>query len=445
MKIILLAFSCISAVAQTQTPVDLLAEAAKQPQLSLEQIQQLAAAHNPTLKQAAQAVARSAAQARQAAFFPNPSVGYQGEQIRGGYYGGGEQGGFIQQTIPLGGKLGLRSEALKQQRRQDELGVSEQQSRVKSDIGQLFYRTLAGQELVKLRRDLLAIARDAVTTSRQLANVGQSDLPDVLLAEVDTEQAEVDYTTAQLAFIQEFRSLAAVAGQPDLALSYLSGDLEAAPSLDTNEITGVILRDSPEVKKAQQAVLRVEAELKSAHRESIPDLTIRGGLQQNLEHLNEYSTHQVGLQGFATAGITLPLFNRNQGNIESAKADLERARQDVTRLQLSLRSSIQPLLQTYLSEKNQSARYRSEMIPRAERAYRLYLSKYQSMAAAYPQVLLSQRTLFQLKTSYIQSLSRLWSAAVQLQNFVLSNGLEMPSTMSPTPTNLPNAGQGGGL
>jgi cobalt-zinc-cadmium efflux system outer membrane protein len=49
-------------------------------------------ANNPTLKQANAFVRRSQEQARQAGLCPNPSVGYQGEQFRGGCYGGGEQG-----------------------------------------------------------------------------------------------------------------------------------------------------------------------------------------------------------------------------------------------------------------------------------------------------------------------------------------------------------------
>jgi cobalt-zinc-cadmium efflux system outer membrane protein len=45
------------------------------------------------------------------------------------------------------------------------------------------------------------------------------------------------------------------------------------------------------------------------------------------------------------------------------------------------------------------------------------------MAAAYPQVLVSQRTLFQLQLGYIQSLGQLWQSAAQLRHFTLGGGL----------------------
>ena len=88
---------------------ELLQEVDARPLKKLAEFIQLADANNPTLKQAAAIVRRSAAQAKQAGLYPNPSVGYQGEQIRGGSFGGGEQGAYIAQSIILGGKLGAAS------------------------------------------------------------------------------------------------------------------------------------------------------------------------------------------------------------------------------------------------------------------------------------------------------------------------------------------------
>jgi cobalt-zinc-cadmium efflux system outer membrane protein len=184
--------------------------------------------------------------------------------------------------------------------------------------------------------------------------------------------------------------------------------------------------------------------LKGAKRESVPDLQIRAGFENNFEPLNEITATPVGLQGFVTAGVTLPIFNRNQGNVEAARADLERAEAEVSRVQLSLRQSAQPLLQTYLAEQAQAERYKSEMIPRAQRAYQLYLAKYQQMVAAYPQVLVSQRTYFQLQVGYVKVLENLWVNAVALQNYTLTSGLDgpRPSGTVSTTVNLPNSGGG---
>jgi cobalt-zinc-cadmium efflux system outer membrane protein len=194
----------------SERPVpELLTEAGQRPALALKDFEDLALANNPALKQANGLVRRWAGQARQAGLFPNPSLGFEGGEIRGSAYGGGELGPFVQQTIVLGGKLGLRRGMFEEQRREDELGASEQRSRLISDVSQEFYSALAAQEVVKLRRDLLKIAQDAVETAHQLANVGQADAPDLLQAEVEAEQAKVEYVTAQRDYIQAFNTLAA--------------------------------------------------------------------------------------------------------------------------------------------------------------------------------------------------------------------------------------------
>ncbi len=405
---------------------ELLTEAATRAPLELESFEQYALSTNPTLQQANALVSQSAGQARQAGLLPNPLVGYQGEQIRGGSYRGGEQGAFVQQSFILGGKLGLRRGVFEQQRREDEIGVEEQRYRVLSDVGQQFYATLAAQEIVNIRRGLLGIANDARETAHQLANVGQADAPDVLQSEVEAEQATLDYITAQRIFIQQFRSLAALAGKPGLPLAPLAGNLETLPNVDAEHIAEHIAQNSPSIRRAKQDVVRAESELKSAKRESIPDLEIHAGLQNNLEPINGFIGKPVGVQGFVTAGITLPIFNRNQGNAAAARADLERARGEITRVQLALTQSTQPLLQAYLSAQEEARRYKEQMIPRAARAYQLYLTKYRQMGAAYPEVIVSQRTLFQLQVSYVNALEQAWMAAVALQNYTLSDGLSAP-------------------
>jgi cobalt-zinc-cadmium efflux system outer membrane protein len=421
---------------------ELLKDVAARPAMALADFEALADVHNPTLKQANALIRRSQEQAHQAALYPNPSVGYQGEQIRGGSYGGGEQGGFVQQTVVLGGKLGLRRNIYEQQKLSDQIGVEEQTYRVHGDVQQAFYDALAAQATVQLRQRLLAVALDGAQTVHQLANVGQADAPDILQTEVETEQAKLDYVTAQRQYLQSFQMLAALAGKVDLSVSPLQGEIDKTPELNAGQIVDSIVAGSPAIKRAQQEAAIAEARLKDAKRESIPDLQLRAGEQYNGEALAENPTKATGAQSFASAGINIPLWNRNQGNIAAAKAEIERAQQEVARAQLSLRQQAAPLAQSYLSAQFEADRYKTQLIPRATRAYELYLQKYQEMAQAYPQVLVSQRTLFQLELSYLAALHSVWRSALALQNYTLTGGLDTPlsSGSSTTAINLPNSG-----
>jgi cobalt-zinc-cadmium efflux system outer membrane protein len=105
---------------------------------------------------------------------------------------------------------------------------------------------------------------------------------------------------------------------------------------------------------------------------------------------------------------------------------LNQARQEITRTQLSLRQRAETLAQNYLSAREEAELYRTALLPRARRAYELYLDQYRNQAQAYPQVIVSQRTLFELEVHYIDSLDRIWQNAIALQNFTLQGGLERP-------------------
>src|SRR5262249_43777964 len=53
------------------------------PALRLEDLEQMGLANNPTLRQAEAELRATEGRKRQAGLYPNPTVGYQGEQIRG--------------------------------------------------------------------------------------------------------------------------------------------------------------------------------------------------------------------------------------------------------------------------------------------------------------------------------------------------------------------------
>jgi cobalt-zinc-cadmium efflux system outer membrane protein len=186
-----------------------------------------------------------------------------------------------------------------------------------------------------------------------------------------------------------------------------------------------LLEQSPELKAARAELERTQAVTARAQRETSPDLFLRGGGVYNRER-NVDTGGRVGWEGTFEAGVSLPLFNRNSGGVAAARADETRARAEVTRLELALQSKAASRFADYLTALRASEAYRSEILPRAEEAYRLYLARYRDMAAAYPQVLVAQRTFFEMSTEYLRSLNDAWHAALQLQGLLAGGGLEAP-------------------
>jgi cobalt-zinc-cadmium efflux system outer membrane protein len=403
------------------------APASEQKTITLEELQQMALQNNPTFAQSAANIRAAEGRKKQSGLYPNPTVGYQGEEIRGGSFRGGEQGFFVQQDIVLGGKLGLNRKIFDQELKQAETEAEEQKLRVVTNVRMSYIQALAAQQTLDLRQNLRKLADDAVETSHQLANVGQADAPDVLESEVEAQQAELAVTMAEQNQQRVWKELVAVVGNPRLPLMQLEGKLDDTPPVNADELVEKIVNESPAVKIAELGVKRAEAVLARAKQEPIPDLQFRVGMQQNLELLSEISRRSVGLQAFADVGVRIPIFNRNQGNIATAKADAERAKREVVRVKLVLRERAAGVVQTYTFSQTAVDRYKNQMIPRAQKAYEMYTKKYQDMAAAYPQVLIAQRTLMQLEVSYITVLENFATSSLSLQSYLLTDGLEAPS------------------
>jgi len=147
--------------------------------LRLEDFERMALRNNPTVAQVEANVRVAAGFARQAGLYPNPTVGYYADEVRGGYTGGGKQGGFISQTIVTGGKLRAARRVADTLTKQSETSGKVQRLRVLNNIRSMFYQVLGDQRLLDVRRNLAKLASDATETSHQLANVGQADRPDV--------------------------------------------------------------------------------------------------------------------------------------------------------------------------------------------------------------------------------------------------------------------------
>jgi cobalt-zinc-cadmium efflux system outer membrane protein len=290
-----------------------------------------------------------------------------------------------------------------------------------------FLRVLAAQEWLDARRDLAKIAEDGAQTQRGLMNTGQADESEVLEAEVESQRMRMAARMQENTLREEWRSLAAVIGQPTLPLATVAGNLESGwPELNEEEAVDTIAKQSPAVQIAETASGRAQAALVRAQREPIPDVQLRAGMEYNHESL-ESVPWAKGWEGIAEASVEIPLFNRNQGNIGAARADLERSQQEKTRIALTLRERAATVVDEYANAKLMAMEYRDEILPHAKKAYTLLVDKYGKMLASYPRVLESQRKLYELQIEYIAALEGVWTNGLALQGFLLTDGLEAPA------------------
>jgi outer membrane protein, heavy metal efflux system len=402
-------------------------EQARGPLMTLTSLQQLAAESNPTLRQAEAEIRAAKARQQQAGLYPNPTVGYTGDEIRGGTVGGGKQGFFVSQPIVTAGKLGKSRKIFGEEIRLAEVEAEEQKMRIESAVRIAFYRVLAAQELLEAQRDLARIAQDNAETEHRLSNTGQADKSEVLQAEVEARRKQMAVRIRENMLRQEWRGLTAVIGKPDLALQVVEGNLEAdLPRVNEEEVVEAIAKQSPAVRIAAISTSRAQAVLERIKAEPVPDLQLRAGAEYFGEQL-EGTNRSIGWEGIAEVGVTLPLWNRNQGNIAAARQDLDRAQREEMRVALTLRERAAAVLDQYATARIMADEYREGILPRAKEAYSLLVDEYGKMLASYPVVLDSQRALYQLHLEYVAALENVWTTGIALEGYLLTDGLEAPA------------------
>ena len=415
--------------------------------ITLEDLEQRALKNNPTLRQAESEIRAARGRSVQAGLWPNPTIGYSGEEIRGGQLGGGQHGGFVEQRFVLGRKLALSRNVAEREVSLAQVEAEEQKLRVLTAVRVAYFQVLASQEALNLARHNIELTKANLVSSQRFNNIGQTDRSEVLQADIEVQRQELAAAIEETRLRRDWQMLASLIGEPTLPLSPLAGRLEQnLPSEAGERLLTELLSSSPAVKIADTNVSRSEALLARSRRESVPDLTVRAGLQQNNESL-ETVNRKIGLQGFAEVGVQIPIFNRNQGNVSAARAELDRAKAEAERIRLVLRQRASATVQSYAMSRQMVSRYQQQILPKAHQLFEMQLKAWGQMTASYPQVLIAQQTLFSAQREYIQALQQLQTSALALRGFLLTDGLEAPSRpgevdMPVRELNLPNSGSG---
>lgn len=392
--------------------------------MNLAQLEQLAMENNPTLVEARLLVEASRAKAQQARLWPNPVVGYVGDQINQNRTAGEFQGGFISQEIITAHKRQLSGAKYDQQARTAEFRSAEQQLKVLNGVRMHYFKTVAAARRIGLRQALVDNAVEEYRTTLEAFNTGFKDKAQVLLAANEMRKAQVELRTEQNHYDLMWRELAALVGVPDLPCAGLAGPLEPqGPALDWRASMSRILEDSPELLVARSHVAFDQISLQREKAETISNVTVRSDVGYNFSEPGTVAHVQVQFQP--------RIWNRNQGNIRQVQADLARAAADVRRVELSLQ---QRLAQRYDKYQNTFLHVeidRDHNIPAAYEAYLVYLEQYRVRRIEWLQVLRMRRNWLMLQFQYLRDLQELRQQEVAITGLLAVDGLDEPPAPPP--------------
>lgn len=396
------------------------------PEYDLQKLRALATEHNPTLKQALQLIKGEEGKALQAGLWPNPTIAYAGEQIGLDGTAGEFQGGFIRQRIVTGGKLSLSRDKYEARADVARHNLTSQEFRVFNNVNTAYYELLAADARLALHEDLYNLAKDRYKTVFELVNIGKKNHADLKIAGADLQKMRLDLFMAQNERKKSRLQLESVVGTSLGKGFVLLGELEenipeVLPEWET--MLANTLENSPQVLAALDKLRADEITLEREKREPIPDIVLEAGVGRNI--IDDQTVYMAGLS------LEIPLFDRNQGTIQQAEADLERQRAEVDRVKLELTHTFAQEYSHYLTRYKSVLDFEATVLPNSEEAYRMQLEMYDRSRIDWLDVLNFQTEYLLNRVQMVDHLLNFHRRRIALEGFLLENGLQVPD--SPTP------------
>lgn len=386
--------------------------------LTLDTLEQMALANNPAIAQAAARIRALQGKCLQVGLRPNPTVGYLGSEI-GNEGAAGQQGGYVGQKFVTAGKLQKnRAIVAAEINRAQQLLVA-MQRRVQTDLRKGYYTALLAQRRQQLAEALVRVNTNAAVASKALYEAKEIPLAGLLQTEVQQQNALILSRTSQNGLAQAWRRLSAVVGGAELPVQQLAGDVSEIPeSLDWQNQLVRLQSESPEIAAAMANVDRARRALNRACVEAVPNINTQVSVQY--DDATDYTVTGVQI------GIALPIWNRNQGGIRQARAEIAAAARNVERVELNLNRRLADAFRQYSDAHVTATTYATDILPRAQRTLDLVQQGYTEGEVGYLDLLTAQRTFSQTNLAYLDALGSLWQSYTQIDGLLLDGSLAEP-------------------
>ena len=412
------AIKAVSYQIPTPSPSDEPTETAEaeQEDVSLATFETWAEQHNPALSEAAARVSALQGKWVQVGLYPNPILGYSGQQL--GSNGQAEQNGIlVEQEFVRGGKLDWNRQVACH-----EINVARQQwaaqrMRVLTDVRLAYYETVIAQRRVHFAQQLLEVQEKAVKSAEALFKAKETHQVAVLQSRISRDESHILLQNEVNKLRAAWQRLVTVSGRLDLPQQPLTDSLTRLPSaLDWEAAWEQVSGNSPQLAAAALNIERARAAYQRAQVEPIPNVTVQAMIQ------HDNSTQ--GQNGVLVVGLPIPTWNRNQGGIQQARAEIVEAEQALNRSTQGLQAQLATRFAQYANAQFQISQYSAEILPNSQRYLQLTLSGYEAEELPYLDVLASQQAYLQTNLAYLAALSDFWTSHLLIEGCLLSQSLE---------------------
>lgn len=380
--------------------------------LTLDQAVEMAENLQPQLAEARAAVEAAAGRAEQAGKLPNPEAILGANQLLLSSSAPNEREYIagIGQQVPLSPRLSKARQAELLEREVRVRGLEAKQRDIRKRVHTAFATALYQDKAYQTQTGVLKNAEKAVAATKARVEAGDAIREDLARSEMELARIQVEMQRAEALQKRALVELASAIGNAELSVRSLEGSLETTFEIPTMEVLAENLSKQPNVLQANADVRAQSARLDLAKAERIPDVKVEL-LYHRLEATSS-DTVDIGLS------IPLPVFNRNQGRVREAKAEMAaaeaRARSARNEAQTRLKDAYLQLTSALANRRT----FQSDILGRADTILKSAEARYEAGDISLGEVLPVRRDWAALQLGYLESMRDVMQAWAEISAFL---------------------------
>jgi cobalt-zinc-cadmium efflux system outer membrane protein len=254
------------------------------------------------------------------------------------------------------------------------------------------------QEELQLARETRSRYDETIRLSR--ARYAAGDISEAELRKIELEGARYqnDVIDAEMELELARHKLAAIMGVSGLPPTVADGE-ERRVTLSLPDLLQRALRDRPDVRATLAAQARANAEISSAKRDALPDISLGLGYIHSNFTISGDNPDSL----YLSLSLPLPIFDRNQANIGRARLHLKLAENDNAKLQLAVEHEVADAVRRSQRAQALLAVFEGGMLERADLALKVAEKSYKAGAVSLLELLEAQRTYIETRARYLRA------------------------------------------
>ena len=386
-------------------------------ELSLSDSLNLALKANPDIAVAIREREAIAGTKVQAATRPNPYVSTSIQDTRSA-----TRQIFLQlnQEIELGNKRAARMEAADAFYSKADAELASKQAEIHANVVSAFYELLVAQERVALAKSSVEIAELALDAASKRVVAGKSSPVEQTKSTVAAATAKIELVQAITQLTNNRKRLAALWGDNAPSFERATGEVASIPEVSSLDQLQVLIDSSPSVKLAKLEINTREAVTKIERSKAIPNITLSAGVLNNQE-LGGLNQALLGLS------IPIPVFDRNQGNLQEAVSRKYKAEDELVAIKNKIQTNLATQYERLSAARQATLSLQADILPNAQSAFDAANRGFSLGKFNFLDVLDAQRTLYQAKSQYINALLEAHQSIAEIER-TLGDVVEHPVT-----------------